>query len=478
MTLRTRLFFSHAAVILLTLVALTAALFLLLAQLQASRNALNLAPDLARVARNMRQAMPAASAQAAFGQSVSLVQLPRRLLLLDGAGNILDDSLDTPQIITSNRLDLSKAINPNADMPALLTRERVVTGEFLDTRNTRWEFIAVNARASQTSGEYVAVTRPINTNPLLDVVEEAALGRLAMAGLIALVFAGGIAALVARSLSHPIQQVAKAANAIAQGHYDERVTLSGSREFHQLASDFNEMAGQVQAAQRRERDFLANVTHELKTPLTTILGFAQALGDGMIDEPRAVQKTGGVIYDEANRLRQMVGGLLEGSRLESGQAQLEHNRVNIADVLGACAARFELRAKSVGVALDCQPQQGLFVLGDGDRLAQVFANLMDNALKFAKPGDEIRISSAATPSMGVAGVEVIVADTGAGILPEDLPRIFDRFFQSASASRDGGGVGLGLAISKQIVEAHGGHITAKSEPGKGTTMRVWLPSNL
>lgn len=478
MTLRTRLFLSHAAVILLTLAVMTIALYLLLAQLQGLRNATNLAPDLMRVVRNMRQAMPANSIESAFGQSVSLVQLPRQLFLLDGAGNILDDSLDNAQTGPVNRrLDLSKVLGANTDIPAPLLRERVVTGQFLDTRNTRWEFIAVNVRANQPSGEYVAVTRPINTNPVLDVVEEAALGRLAMAGLIALVVGAIIAALVARSLSRPIQKVAQAANAIAQGHYAERVSLDGPREFKQLASDFNEMAGQVQASQRRERDFLANVTHELKTPLTSIQGFSQALSDGMIAEPKAVQKTGGVIYDEANRLRQMVSGLLEGSRLESGQAHLAHDRVSIADVLNACTARFELRTKNAGVTLACQPQNGLFVLGDGDRLAQVFANLIDNALKFTHTGGSVHITSAAAQSMGVAGVEVVVTDTGDGISQEELPRIFDRFFQSANTSQDGGGVGLGLTISKQIVEAHGGHISAKSEMGKGTQISVWLPVN-
>ena len=478
MTLRTRLFLSHGAVIIVTLLVMAIALFVLLAQLQALRNATNLAPDLVRVTRSMRQDMPVSSAQIAFDHATSLVQLPRRIFLLDSAGNILGDSAESPQTAPADRrLNLSKTLNAPADLPALLNREGVVIGNFTDTSNTRWEFIAVSVRANQSGGELVAVARPINTNPVLDVVEEAALGRLALAGFIALVVAAVIAALVARSLSRPIQKVAQAANAIAQGHYDERVSLSSPREFQQLANDFNEMAGQVQASQRRERDFLANVTHELKTPLTSIQGFAQALSDGMIAGPEAVQKAGGVIYDEANRLRQMVGGLLEGSRLESGQAHLAHDHVNVSDVLRACAARFDLRAKNAGISLVCQPQKGLFVLGDGARLAQVFSNLIDNAFKFTRFGGSVQISSAAAQSMGVAGVEVAVADTGTGISAEDLPRIFDRFFQSASISRDGGGVGLGLTISKQIVEAHGGHMLVESEPGKGTIMRVWLPGN-
>lgn len=478
MTLRTRLFLSHAAVIIITLGVMAFALFVLLAQLQALRNATNLAPDLARVMRSMRQDLPANPPQAAFARATALVQLPRRMLLLDSAGNILDDSLENPQTAPAERrLTLSKMPSTPADLPTLLTREGVMIGEFTDMRNSRWEFLAVGVRPNQPASEIVAVARPINTNPVLDVVEEAALGRLALAGLIALVVAAVIAALVARSLSRPIQSVAQAANAIAQGHYDERVLLNGPREFQQLASDFNEMAGQVQAAQRRERDFLANVTHELKTPLTSIQGFAQALSDGMIAQPEAVQKTGGVIYAEANRLRKMVGGLLEGSRLESGEAHLAHDRVNVSDVMRGCAARFELRAKNAGVALSCQPQENMFVLGDGDRLAQVFSNLIDNALKFTPAGGAVRITSAGAQNAGAAGVEVIVADTGAGILAQDLPRIFERFFQAASVGRDGGGVGLGLTISRQIVEAHGGRITAQSEPGKGTTMKVWLPVN-
>lgn len=489
MTLRSRLLLSHTAVIVAALMVLAIALYFLLAQLQSLRNPADLVPEVLRLSRVARAGFAAGSAQSAFDRAARLVQSPRRLLLLEADGTIVDDSSQDPDALpTRAQLDVrQRALAAGGSGDGLggqfgLPRESVASGEFRDVRNRRWEYVAFALRPNQSGSELFAIARPATSGLLFDVLEETVAMRLLVAGGIALVVAGVIAALVARSLSQPIQRVAAAANAIARGHYDERVALKGPIEFHQLADDFNSMASAVQAARRRERDFLANVTHELKTPLTSIQGFAQAIADGTVQDGEAARGAAGVIFEESERLRRMVGGLLDASRIEAGEARLSRVALNVNDVLRACVTRFDLRAKDARVNLTESLGDVAPVHADGDRLAQVFMNLLDNGLKFTPPGGSVLIESRPAPREGAAGVEVVVSDTGLGIAAADLPKIFDRFFQAEGTRAvpvgggEAGGVGLGLTISKQIVEAHGGTIAAASVPGAGTRISVWLPA--
>jgi signal transduction histidine kinase len=299
-----------------------------------------------------------------------------------------------------------------------------------------------------------------------------------------LILSTGLAWLISRSVARPLQRVTNAAHAIAQGDYDQKVAVAGPAEVQWVAQDFNRMAQQVRSSQAAQRDFVANVSHELKTPLTSIQGYSQAIADGTAEEPAAIQRSAEIIHDEAARLGRIVGELLDLARIESGQVVMNREPVELDDVLRNLVDRFRLRADEVGISLTTKIDKLSPVIGDGDRLAQVFTNLLDNALKHTPQGGRINVTARMLTPSAVRrrkeawprAVEVAVSDSGEGIPPEDLSRVFERFYQVDKSRKQTGGVGLGLAITQEIVQAHGGSIKAESIRGLGTRFTVILPA--
>ena len=292
------------------------------------------------------------------------------------------------------------------------------------------------------------------------------------AGLTALVISIVVAILVARSVYKPVQQLTQAAEEIAGGKYDQEIPATGPAEIKGLALAFNQMARQVKLSQQRLRDFVADVSHQLRTPLTSIQGFAQALLDGTAknkdDQLRAAQ----VIDGESRRMIRQVNELLELSRMQSGQLQMSSEPVDIAELIRHCQEIFSVRTGEKGLRLRVETGELPTVLGDIDRLEQAICNLLDNAIKHTPAGGEIAINAC---SMDTSRVEITISDTGQGIPPEQLPRVFERFYQGVD---DNSGVGLGLAIAREIVLAHGGDISAASAVGQGTTITISLPTVL
>jgi len=290
------------------------------------------------------------------------------------------------------------------------------------------------------------------------------------AGLIALGVSVVIAILLARSVYRPIQQVTEAAGMMAEGLYDQEVPIAGPKEVKGLAAGFNQMARQVKLAEQRLRYFVADVSHELRSPLTSIRGFAQAILDGTAGDKDARERAAQVIEDESKRMIRQVDELLELSRMQSGQIQMAREPVDMKDLLEHCQEIFTIRAEEKDLLLKMQIEPLMPVVGDIDRLEQVFSNLLDNALKHSPAGGEVNIIGRNTTS---STVEITVADSGPGIPPEQLPLVFERFYQASGVRT---GAGLGLAIAREIVLAHGGKIEAKSAPGEGTEFRVSLPT--
>ena len=289
------------------------------------------------------------------------------------------------------------------------------------------------------------------------------------AGIIAFGVSIVIALLLARSFYRPIRRVTEAARQIARGEYDQKVPVSGSGELRELALSFNRMAAQVKLSQQRLRDFVADVSHELRSPLTSIRGFAQAMLDRTADDPTARLRAAQIIKDESRRIIGQVDELLELSRMQSGQIQMARKPVDVPALLALCQEIFTVGAGEKGVTLKMELGPLSPVVGDIDRLEQVFTNLLDNALKHSPQGGQVTVSAS---QPGPASVRVTVADSGPGIPPEQLGHVFERFYQ-ASGIRTG--TGLGLAIAREIVLAHGGAIEAASTPGKGTEFKVSLP---
>jgi len=300
------------------------------------------------------------------------------------------------------------------------------------------------------------------------------LAPLLWAGLAALVISILLALLISRSIAAPLRRVTGAAEAIARGETGTRAPVSGPAEAQSLARSFNTMADQVEATQQSQRDFVANVSHELKTPLTSIQGFSQALLDGTASTPEATARAARIIHDEAERMHRLVDELLILARFDAGQMVMARDPVELGPLLRGCVEKLAPQAQAAGVALELDVPERLFVTGDTDRLAQVFTNLLDNALAHTPAGS--KIAMAAHLAEDGRAVEVTVTDAGEGIPAGVLPRIFERFYQVDKSRRRSRGAGLGLAITKEIVEAHGGTITAESVVGLGTRFTVWLPA--
>jgi signal transduction histidine kinase len=233
------------------------------------------------------------------------------------------------------------------------------------------------------------------------------------------------------------------------------------------------MAREVNRSQRMMRDLLANVSHELKTPLTSIQGFSQAMLDGAITNDDEFRESTQIINDEANRMKALVDDLLLLSQIETGQVMMEHRNVDLAALLDRTLQRFQwaLREGDVrsGVSIEALPM----ITGDERRLEQVFGNLLQNAVRHTPPGGSIAVTALVKRD---GKVEIVVHNTGSYIAPEDLPRVFERFYQVDRArTRRAGSSGLGLAIVKEIVDAHGGTVRAVSSQETGTEFIIELP---
>ncbi len=272
---------------------------------------------------------------------------------------------------------------------------------------------------------------------------------------------------VVRRATIPIGDLLEAAGRVAEGDYSTRVVERGPREVRALARAFNSMAGRLQVTAEQRRDLLADVTHELRTPLTVIQGNLEGLIDGVYPADETHLKP---ILDETQVLSRLVDDLRTLALAESGALVLKKEPTDLAALAGEAAASFRAQADSAGVSLNAEVEAEMPAFEvDPARMREVLANLIANALRYTPRGGSIRVRG--VMNGGENRVMVSVSDTGAGIAPEDLPRIFDRFYKA----RDSRGMGLGLAIAKNLVAAHGGEIVAESGPGKGTTIRFWLP---
>jgi signal transduction histidine kinase len=293
---------------------------------------------------------------------------------------------------------------------------------------------------------------------------------IVQAGAVGLVIASGMAVFVSRTIARPLQRLAVAANAVAEGDYGQQVGEDGPTEIQKVAHAFNHMSEQVQLNNQAQRDLLANVSHDLKTPLTSIQGFSQAIMDGTAPDP---PKAAGVIYEEAGRLTRMVSLLTELARIKAGRLMMRQDALDISQMMEAMTQKIDIVAQKKDIQLHTKFAPSPTVKGDGDRLAQVMTNLLSNAVKYTPKGGHVL--AAVEPSRN--GVQITVRDTGIGIPQEDLSRVFERFYQVDKSRGPKRGHGLGLAITHEIVEAHGGKINVASDgAGKGTTFTVWLPA--
>jgi signal transduction histidine kinase len=291
-----------------------------------------------------------------------------------------------------------------------------------------------------------------------------------LAGALAAGIALVIARWVARGMTQPLRDMAQAARRMETGDYTQRVHTSSRDEVGQLAQAFNRMSAELDQLERLRRDLVANVSHELKTPISALRAHLENLLDGVErPDPETLQ----VMLAQSERLGRLVDQLLDLSRLESGDVPLHREEVALAPLVSQVLSEIEVAGAGRSVELErAVPEDLPAVYADRERIHQVLFNLLDNAVRFTPAGGRVTVSA----DRHDGSVDVHVADTGPGIPPEHLPRLFERFYRADPArSQKEGGTGIGLAIARSVVEAHGGRIWADSSPGQGSVFTFELP---
>jgi signal transduction histidine kinase len=280
--------------------------------------------------------------------------------------------------------------------------------------------------------------------------------------------AGGLLAaiaafLLARRIARPVDRVSAAARSLARGTHPEPVPVEGASEIATLAAAFNDLAAQLRQAQESERNFLLSVSHELKTPLTAIRGYAEAVEDGAVDAREAAA----TVASEARRLERLVQDLLDLARMNRTDFNVHNTEIDLAEVVEDAVRRYGKQAHRFGVALWAVTESSAPAIGDADRVLQIVSNLVENALRLTPAGGEVRVVAA--PGL------VRVEDTGPGLAETDTEHAFERFYLHERYGLERKvGTGLGLAIVKELALAMGGDVDVESHPGTLTVFTVRL----
>ena len=311
-------------------------------------------------------------------------------------------------------------------------------------------------------------------------------GLLAITGLIALAVAVVVAAMLTRRITTPLRRLTEASHDLAEGDFARRVPPDaiedGPIELSDLGLQFNAMAERLQESveiirrdRDRSREFLADVSHELRTPIAALRTFNELLVEGAADDPTARSEFLETSRAQLERLDWLAQNLLELSKLDSGLVLLDLRREDLRSSVEQAVDQAAATARRRGVELTMdRPEDAIQIRHDPVRIGQVVTNLVGNAIKFTPRGGQVEVEVRGEPG---GDASIIVSDTGIGIDPDELPRIFDSFFRGSRANEArGSGSGLGLSIVRSIVEMHGGTVAVESRLGAGSTFRVSLPN--
>jgi len=355
----------------------------------------------------------------------------------------------------------SSDIDPPAQAVAVVGGKSPFVGQVLLSDRGEYTLTAVPIPGGQGAVVLLAPAEPVQRSLSL------ARRYLWLAGGLTLLLGTVLALMLARSLLRPVIAIERATGAIAAGDFSTRVPVVSRDEIGQLASAVNQMTAQLEGYEKRRREFLANVAHELRTPLSYIRGYAQAVAEGLVKEASERERYLRIVQEESVRLGRLVDDLMDLAQMEEGQLSFDLTVLDLHLPVGQAVATVLPRAEAKGVTVEAVlPERLPGLRGDGGRLQQVVVNLLDNSLRHTPPGGRVTVSARHEGE----SVLVSVADTGPGIDPEDLPLIFERFQKRHSEGR-----GLGLAIVRSIVRAHGGEVGVESKPGAGATFFFRLP---
>ncbi len=471
-SLRARLLVSYLVVIVLTLCSAGAGLLVLLQDYQRGIVTQRLTDAVGPASVQARQSLQRGlSMNTVANQIQEQVEPSWRVLFIDDQGLILADSQNE---FLNRRLPRVVALQN-------LGRLKLATGrQFLEGRELVFVAVPVGRPVeTQTFLMLATIVRPI-IGGLEDLARP-----LLLAGALAFLVAILLALLMARSIAQPLGHLTRASEAMARGKYDESIPVRGNDEVARLAASFNLMMQAVKRSQQAQKDFVANVSHELKTPLTSIQGFSQAIMEGATRNAESAQYAAQLIFEESQRMARLVADLLTLARLDTREIAAEQQTLDLNTMLPAWVERFRARANQAHIALTLTLAEPPLILGDAGRLEQVLSNLLDNALKYTRAGGRVNIyagaemhalaSANAKRQVQVPCALLRVEDTGEGIPAASVPRLIERFYR-VDAARAAGGSGLGLSIVQEIVRGHHGEIQVESQENIGTTFRIWLPA--
>ena len=292
---------------------------------------------------------------------------------------------------------------------------------------------------------------------------------------ISVAFAAALVFVLSRHIVKPIRNISFGAMELARGNYDWRVKPSTHDEIGELAIAFNRMAEELKLQDGLRNTFIANVSHELRSPLTSVQGFIQAMLDGAIEDGDR-EKYLQIVLGETKRMGTLINDLLNLAKIESGKFPIEYSEFDINELLRRCLLMFKQRIEEKKIDVNVSlSEEKLNVWADEDRISQVITNLIDNAVKFTPERGEIKVWTFCTENK----VHINISDTGVGIPQEDQPYVFERFFKvDKSHSQGTPGTGIGLSIVKRIIAQHGETIGLQSGEGKGTTFSFTLTRSL
>jgi signal transduction histidine kinase len=388
-------------------------------------------------------------------------QLDTRIRLVDSQGVVLVDSQQRSQGEDLSQQPLvMQALAGRYASPAVATEDaqemQIAMPVVVGDRTVGAVYL------SQSLKDVHAVMRDLRLRWLLATVTA-----LGLSGVVGLLLSGAI--------SRPLRRLTTAAGAVAEGELDQQVPVETKDELGRLSQTFNDMTARLRAARQVQMDFVANVSHELRTPLTAIKGLVETLRDGAVDDADVRDRFLETMEDETDRLIRLVNDLLILSRADSEALDLHRELLDLGALAEATIERLASWGEERGISLSVEAAPDLpAALADADRIEQVLLNLLDNAIKFSRPGGTVMVELQGTPD---SMVQVRVKDEGIGIPAEALPSIGERFYRADRArSRADGGSGLGLAIARALVEAHGGCLWVESAEGRGTVVGFWVPA--
>jgi len=476
-SLRTKLIASFTLVIAISLLLASATFAYLLRDYQIRTEEDRLENIAAyNAAQVVRWARAGQSLQVISGQlDMAAADAGVRVLLLDDRGTVLHDTDNNSFAGSTFPMPPSPGRRPNVLQGPVSTP----AGQEVFTVAPLFQ----DPRLQGLSGLRLAVVAPAQT---LGSAWTDILPRLSMAALSALLVSIVIAWWLASSITRPMVEITRASEQMARGNLDPDLTLPETNdEVGRLSTAFKAMAHEVAQSHRTMRDLLANVSHDLRTPLTSISGFAGALVDGTMSGADGAREAGRIIGEEAERMRRLVEDLLYLGRIESGDLALQKDPVDLSELARAAQARFLFRAQESGISFDVNAPDHVWIQGDSHRIGQVLDNLVENAFKYTPPTGSVTVSvrlEEQKPQVNTRNARptrsacLTVHNSGSYIAPEEAERVFERFYQVDKARAGNRGSGLGLAIAREIIQAHGGRIELHSTVQGGTTFTVRIPA--